>query len=138
MRHTAESAFAAAVLLLPTGCTNADTFLPPTDQICTDGGAKPCWYEPSEDCYALLPIEDEPGLPLSWSGACSSGLAQGSGRFSYGYGSDGHSAAEGRHLDGLRYGYWVLREETPPEQPGAMEVATLSEGHYLEGKPHGL
>lgn len=87
-----------------------------------------CWKEISgrSGCYVW-----DPGLVLgqtvTWTGECSSGLAQGTGSLTWVF-PDGDEIVEtGRLRDGERHGHWVFRE---PD-------GTIGEGPMVDGEQNG-
>ena len=105
---------------LPAGVTG--------EEMCTvkrDGSA--CWTE----------LDNQPGCYIwqhsllessatTWSGACTDGLAEGTGTITGGFGERSYTAT-GQLQRGIPYGQWVKRDAD----------GSVSEGPFVDGKRHG-
>ena len=131
-------------------------FDPPEGRICTeDYSPDSCWMELADrsGCYLWNPNPRE-NVTVTWSGACSNGLAQGDGQVNWyqndeliqiwetrlqeghpdgpfveRYG-DGALGAEGRHVNGKQNGTWTFYW-------GDGEVGR-EVGPYVNGERHGI
>ena len=88
-----------------------------------------CWMElvNQPQCYVWNP-NLQPDETVTWTGACSGGLAQGTGTLT-GVWDSGKQTSESTGLlqDGKLYGHWVLRDAN----------GDVGEGPYVEGEWHG-
>ena len=86
-------------------------------------GAK-CWLELANKpgCYVSL-LGYNPPVTVTWSGACSGGVAVGRGTWSW----SGSSKDTGTLVRGKRHGRWVMR----------WPDGGIAEGSYVDGKEHG-
>ena len=140
--------------------------LPPgivAKEICADKPAgSTCWMELENQpgCYFWYAFTGkwntfrDGNITATWSGACTSGLAEGAGEIMWVWGtnqeksfasigrlqqgkmqdrwvesySDGHTVAEGPYVDGKRHGTWVI---------DAGSGTVVEEGSYVNGERHG-
>ncbi len=107
------------------------TAAPPSVDLETCAG-KPvgseCWMEVANQPGCHL---SNPGLwagaTVTWSGECSAGYAQGSGRVHWRYDA-GQQTWEGAYVDGKEHGNWVGRESD----------GDVAEGFYVNGQRQGI
>jgi hypothetical protein len=112
-------------------------------------GAKPDWIADSRTgcrVWSALPL---PGLTISWSGACESGLAQGQGVAQWYRDGKPGSRYEGEYRDGKANGHGVLTgsgnryegefRDNYPNGRGLFTYASGNryEGEVRDGKRHG-
>ena len=136
---------------------SARRFSQPDGLVCT-GNYSPdsCWMELADrpGCYLWNPAPKD-NETVGWSGGCSNGLAQGSGRISWfqndelsrtedtrlqdGHrdglhatrGADGTREAQGTYVSGERHGTWTFFHE------GHDANLVRSVGPYMDGERHG-
>ena len=106
-------------------------FTPPDGPICTGNySPDPCWMELADrpGCYLWnpAPVDIE---TVGWSGECSDGFAQGSGRVNWYENGELSSSSEGAFVNGRPHGTWTIYWEDGD--------VGREEGPYVNGERHG-